>query len=43
MSEILLMERQTAGEPLDGAQSEKDPALKPSWKFSDKVLTDTKK
>lgn len=37
MSEIPPVERQTAGEPLDGAQSEKDPAFKPSWKFSDKL------
>lgn len=37
--EISLMERQTAGEPLDDAESEKDPAFKPYWKLPDKVLT----
>lgn len=37
------MERKTAGEPLDGVESEKDPAFKPSWKFSDQVVMDTKR
>lgn len=32
------MERQTAGEPLVDAESEKDPAFKPYWKLPDKVL-----
>lgn len=43
ISEIPLMERQTAEEPLGGVESEKDPTFKPSWKFSDKVLTGTKR
>lgn len=37
------MERQTAGESLDDVESEKDPAFKLYWKFSDKVLTDPKR